>query len=640
MCGIAGIVHFNGPAPTRQELERMAAVLAHRGPDGSGVYLDGNTDACGLAHRRLAVIDLTTGQQPMSNEDRTVWLVYNGECYNFKTLRADLQAAGHRFSTQSDTEVIVHLYEQYGRDCVSYLRGMFALALWDETKQQLLLARDRIGQKPLYYTYAAGRLLFASEPKALLQADGFEPRPDYHALAHYLLLGYVSPTQSAFAGVQQLGPAQTLTINRQNIGSAQPVTYWSLPAEPTFTGTLDDAAEQVRSTLADAVRLRMVSDVPLGAFLSGGIDSTIVVGLMSQASDHPVQTCSIGFTDRLYNELPYAAQAARRFGCDHHEHLVTADCATAIDQLSRFYDEPFADSSALPSWYLAQVARQHVTVALTGDGGDECFGGYDRYRALRLSQTIRNSRILHWIAHRRLWQRLSASEHHSHSHRLGRLLGAVDRPADQRYLQWVALFQPDLLKQLLTESFIEQTAPAETYWQTFQPYFAAPPHHEPPSQHLMRQAMTLDGALYLPGDLNTKIDRAAMSIGLELRCPFQDHHLLELAYSLPTAYRHNGRLGKVVLRQACGDLLDRQTTRRPKQGFAVPVGQWFRTDLRDLFHDTVLSDRALGRQLVRPDAIRQLLAENDAGRCDHGQRLWALLMLELWFRRYLDRLLT
>jgi len=636
MCGIAGILNFNAPATTRDELARMATVLAHRGPDGSGVYLDANTAACGLAHRRLAVIDLATGDQPMANEDRTLHLVYNGECYNFKSLRRDLQAAGHRFRTQSDTEVILHLYEQYGPDCPTHLRGMFAFALWDQTKQQLFLARDRIGQKPLYYAHAAGRLLFASEPKALLQADAFDARPDYHALAHYLLLGYVAPTQSAFADVHQLGPAQTLTINRRTVDSAQPVTYWSPPQEPTFTGTLDDAADAVRSTLADAVRLRMVSDVPLGAFLSGGIDSTIVVGLMTHAADHPVQTCSIGFAQRLYNELPYAAHAARRFHCDHHEHLVTPNCHTAIDQLSRFYDEPFADSSALPSWYLAHVARQHVTVALTGDGGDEAFGGYDRYRALRLTNTIQKHRTLHWLARRRLWQHLPTAEHHSTAHRLARLLAAIDRPADQRYLQWVALFQPDLLEQLLTESFIEQTAPADTLWQTFQPHFTSQPRHEPPASHLMRQAITLDTALYLPGDLNTKTDRAAMAIGLELRCPFQDHLLLELAASLPTAYRHNGRIGKRVLRHACSDLLTHHATNRPKQGFAVPVGQWFRADLRDLFCDTVLSDRALARQLFRPDALRRLLAQNDTRQHDQGQKLWALLMLELWFQRYID----
>jgi len=616
----------------------MAQVLSHRGPDDSGIYLEEKTGRCGLAHRRLSIIDLDTGQQPMGNEDGTVWISYNGECYNFAELRRELIAAGHRFKSKSDTEVLIHLYEQYGDSCVDYIRGMFAFAVWDERRGRLFLARDRLGKKPLYYGFHQGRFIFASQCQAILQVEGFPRQPDCRAIGDYLVLQYVPSPQSGFADIKQLPPAHTLTLNRDNFSAPEIRRYWSLPPEPSFTGSLAEAAELVRAELAAATKMRMVSDVPLGAFLSGGFDSTIVVGLMSQASAQPVKTCTIGFTEQNYNELPYARLVANLFSCDHDEHVVTADCREAVEKLSLYYDEPFADSSALPTYYLSHLARSKVTVALTGDGGDECFGGYDRYKALYLSELIASCRLLGCLAGRRFWQKIPTGEYRSLGRMFKRFMAATHLPPSQRYLRWMAVFDPDLLAGLLSESMALSCDNLVGRWRYLSEYFPSNSisRRGEAARIRMGEAMYADGLNYLPGDLNTKIDRASMSIGLELRCPFQDHKVVELAYSLPIAYRHSGLTSKVVLRRAFRDLLPSGIRRRRKMGFGVPVGRWFRTELRPMFIDTVLSPRALQRGYFQKKAIETLLAENDRSLEDHGQRLWALLMLELWHRRYID----
>ncbi|KPK71941.1 MAG: hypothetical protein AMJ79_16135, partial [Phycisphaerae bacterium SM23_30] len=401
-------------------------------------------------------------------------------------------------------------------------------------------------------------------------------------------------------------------------------------------GTFPEAAEQLRTELDEAVRLRMISDVPLGAFLSGGIDSTIIVGLMSGHSDNPVKTCSIGFGEELYNELPFARLAAEHFACDHYEHIVKPDSQDAIEKLSYYYDEPFADSSALPTFYLSQAARTRVKVALTGDGGDEGFGGYDRYKAMYLAERFNRWHLLRWLGRRGFWHRIRADEHHRLRHKLKRFITAAALEPSQRYLKWTAVFDPDMLKLIISDNLSATTGSGGVYWNHLAGYFTGGGVFSSAAARLMDQAMRADGGLYLPGDLNTKIDRAGMSVGLELRSPFEDHKVLELAYSLPTLWRHNGSMSKVILRQACRDLLPKIISRRPKLGFGVPVGKWFRGELRDLFVDTVMSTRALQRGYFNQAAIERLLAENDQGQADHGHRLWSLLMLELWHRRYLD----
>ena len=627
MCGIAGILNLDGPGPLdAAELHRMAAVLSHRGPDDADVYLN-PAGICGLAHSRLAVIDLTGGAQPLANHDKTLWIAYNGECYNFRQLRSDLEQRGHQFHTNSDTEVVLHLYQEYGPNCVDHIRGMFALAIWDQANRQLFLARDRLGQKPLYYATHNGRFLFASECKAILQTQDFPRRPHHAAIAQYLLFQYVPSPLTAFTDIAELPPAHTLTITTDNHTNPIPRCYWSVPSQPTFEGTFTEAADRIRAQLTEATHLRLVSDVPLGAFLSGGLDSTVIVGLMSQTQAEPVKTCSISFTADKYNELPFARLAADRFSCAHHEQIVTPNCLDAIDKLSYYYDEPFADCSALPTYYLAQLARSQVTVALTGDGGDECFGGYDRYRALRLAQTINRSKLLTWLTRRRIWQRLPSREFRSRTRRLQRFVAAASLPVHRRYLSWMAVFDPDAISQLLA-SAVDNTQLWDLFTPYFQPTVALGDHSA--------QAMFADANTYLPGDLNTKTDRAAMAFGLELRCPFQDHKLIELAYSLPPAYRHSRRQPKPLLRTACRDLIPPQIAARPKAGFGVPVGQWFRTELRDLFVDTVLSTTARQRGYFQFDALENLLTEHDSGRADHGHRLWSLLMLELWHQKHID----
>ena len=633
MCGIAGIVDFHTDTVVEQaELERMAMVLAHRGPDDSGVYIDPDTHRCGLAHRRLEVIDPAGGPQPLANEDRTLWITYNGECYNFADLRRDLVAKGHHFQTQCDTEVVVHLYQEYGRDCVEYMRGMFAFAIWNNRRQQLFLARDRLGQKPLYYGVHKGRFIFASECKAILESADFPRRPDPDAIGHYLLLQYVPFPQSAFADIQQLPPAHVMTIDETNYGQPSAQRYWSIPTEPAFTGDFSEACQQVRTELTAATRMRMISDVPLGAFLSGGIDSAIIVGVMSEKNPEVTQTCTIGFQEKIYNELPLARQVANRFGCEHREFVVEPDCTETIDKLSYFYDEPFADCSALPTFHLSHLARSQVTVALTGDGSDECFGGYDRYRALRLSEWMNRRRFLNWLIRRKLWQNMAAGEHRSRRRQLKRFVTAAALPVARRYLKWVTVFHPDILRELLADDAFLGQVP-DQHWDYLTRYFAGPAEHI----DFVGRAMVADGSLYLPGDLNAKIDRASMSIGLELRCPFQDHKVVELAYSLPTRWRSHRSQGKYLLRQAFADLLPPAIARQPKRGFSVPVGRWFRNELREKFVDTVLSPRALQRGYFHSKVIRSLLDQNDRKQEDHGHRLWSLLMLELWHRRYIDR---
>ncbi|MCK5272672.1 MAG: asparagine synthase (glutamine-hydrolyzing) [Sedimentisphaerales bacterium] len=635
MCGIAGILDLGGGLPIRaDELERMAGALAHRGPDDSGIYIDSDSQQCGLAHRRLAVIDIEGGHQPLANEDESLWICYNGECYNFPELKRQMEASGTRFRTNCDTEVVLKLYQRYGSRCVEHLRGMFSFAVWDRQRRELFLARDRLGQKPLYYAVHKGRFIFASECKAVLQTDNFPRLPDRRAITQYLLLQYVPYPSSGFADIKQLPPAHTLTLSADNYSNAEPQRYWAIPTRPCFTGSLDEAAEELHSELAEATRMRMISDVPLGAFLSGGLDSSIIVGLMSRVEEQPVKTCSIGFKESRYYELPYARQLARQFDCDHHEQMVSPDCAETVEKLSYYYDEPFADCSALPTFHLSRLARSRVTVALTGDGADECFGGYVRYKALMVSEKINHNRLLGRLARQRFWERITGGEQRSFLRNLKRLMTATQLPIHQRYLKWLSVFDPDMLSELLTDSDA-----VENHWNYLADYFpdfSGSSEHADARNKIMAQAMLADGNTYLTGDLNTKIDRASMSTGLELRCPFQDHKVVELAYSLPTGFRHNGKIGKVILRRAFGDIIPRKIARRSKRGFGVPVGRWFRRELRQMFIDTVLSQRALQRGYFRREAIEKLLRENDLKKDDHGHRLWALLMLELWHRRYID----
>lgn len=610
----------------------MAGTLSHRGPDGLDVFIDRETQICGLAHCRLIVIDPVGGKQPLSNEDDNLWITYNGECYNFPELRQQLENAGHKFKTRSDTEVVLHLYQEYGPECVQHMRGMFAFAVWNRKDRQLFLARDRMGQKPIYFAVHQGRFIFASEPKAILESREFPRRVNSQAIMQYLLLGYVPANMCAFADIHTLPPAHTLTVNTDNFNQPTYSRYWQIDPPGQFEGTFDQGCEALQAELKEATRMRLISDVPLGAFLSGGIDSTIVVGLMSQLTDRPVSTCSIGFREKRYDETRHARHVAQTFGCDHEQYIVEPDNIGLIEKLSFYYCEPFADSSALPTCQLAAVAKPRVTVALTGDGGDECFGGYDRYRAVILSERIKRSRFLSWIARRKIWGKISTSEHHSKFRQLKRLMTAAALPLPKRYLTWMAVFNPDAINQICTDQWRSLAAQIAN-WDFFQGAFS---NTESAPCELAGQAMHLDACGYLPGDLNTKIDRAGMAVGLELRCPFEDHKVVELAHSFPAAWRHNGSAGKVILRRAFTDLLPSRISARSKMGFGVPVGKWFRGPLHDMFVDIVLGSRLKRRGYFDTRQLELLFDQHKKGHEDHGHQLWALLMLELWHRHYID----
>ena len=633
MCGIAGIAHFDSHFNIHtDQLQIMADALRHRGPDDAGIYLDLKTHQCGLAHRRLSVIDPTGGKQPMPNADETVWIAYNGECYNFPDLRRQLEQKGRTFHTNSDTEVVLKIYEMYGLKVFERLEGMFALAIWDQNKRRLVLARDRLGQKPLYYAYHDRRFYFASECKALLTLPEFPRNLNRAALAEFLLLNHVDAPHTAFQDILQLPPGHTLIVDARTIARPTPIRYWSVPQGWNFEGTQSDAIEQIRSRVTEAVEKRLISDVPLGAFLSGGIDSAIIVGLMARLTDRPVTTCTIGFKEKRYNEAPLARITAKTHGTTHHEQIVEADAISSLSDLVDIYDDLFADSSALPMLLLSAMTRRHVTVALSGDGADELFGGYDRYRAMTFCERLQQDNFLATLLKMKFWERLPGTDQRSRSARLKRLIESAHLSAPQRYLNWVSLFDPGFLATFCDSEELSEKIRlrADTLKKEF-----------------MTDKSSLDGAgradvgmnwdlkHYLPGDLNVKTDRASMAYGLEVRCPFQDHRVVELAVSLPQEWHFHRGKGKALLRRAFSDLIPPTTARQRKRGFGVPLADWFRGPLRSLFMDTVLSREALHRGYFVPEAVGRLLEENDTRKADHGQKLWALLVLELWQRKYL-----
>jgi asparagine synthase (glutamine-hydrolysing) len=640
MCGICGAAWTDpSRALAEHDLGAMVARLEHRGPDDSGTFRD--THAA-LGFRRLSILDLAGGHQPLSNEDGSVWTVFNGEIYNFPALRHRLEARGHTLRSSGDTEVLVHLYEDEGTEMFALLRGMFALAIWDAPRRRLVLARDRLGQKPLVYRLDESRIVFASELKALLAlAEADVPRRlDPQALDRYLTYGYIPHPATILEGVFKLPPAHfavwhegRLTLDR----------YWNPDWNAEVDRPLVDDIDLLRGTLTEAVREQMVADVPLGAFLSGGVDSTVVVGLMQQASSRPVETFSIGFDDRAFDESRFAALAAGRFGTEHHAFVVEPKAWETLSGLAWQFDEPFADSSALPTWLVSRETRRFVKVALTGDAGDELFGGYDRYRALALAGMLDRlppgSR--EWLGGS-VARALPASARAKTRLRQVRrwLEGVGDRP-DTRYLRWVMMFDEPTRARLYSDALIDQLTTAGAR----EPASADPAAvldralATAPGRDPVTRAMIADLLTYLPGDLLFKVDMASMAHSLECRSPFLDHRVVELALAMPLRRKLRLRQGrsKVVLKQAFADLLPPVIRTRAKMGFGVPIDRWFRGELKGELRAVLLDPAALGRGLFRPEAVATLIDEHIRGRCDHAYRLWALLMLELWFRHHIDR---
>jgi asparagine synthase (glutamine-hydrolysing) len=640
MCGICGAVWTdpNGTL-TAGSLQAMTDRLVHRGPDDAGAYRDNHA---ALGFRRLSIIDLAGGHQPLSNEDGTVWTVFNGEIYNYPALRRRLEAKGHTLRSQGDSEILVHLYEDEGPRMFRLLRGMFALAIWDAPRRTLVLARDRMGQKPLVYRHHGGRLTFASELKALMalpEAD-VPRRIDPLALDQYLCYGYIPAPRTILEGTSKLPPAHyavwhdgALTIER----------YWDPDWNAERERPVAEDIEELRATLDDAVREQMIADVPLGAFLSGGIDSTIIVGLMQRASSRPVKTFAIGFPDPKYDETHYAELAARHLGTEHHTFLVEPKAWETLPALAWQFDEPFADSSALPTWYVARQTRQSVTVALTGDAGDELFGGYDRYRALALTELFQRipdgpRRVLGGTMVRVL-PRSARSK--TRLRKLQRLFENINEPAEARYLGWMTTFDEAARLALYSDDQLDRLASAAS----------APddPSEADPAALLsmafaaaarrdrVTRAMVADILTYLPGDLLVKVDLASMAHSLECRGPFLDHRVVELAAAMPLDRKIGLRSGrsKLVLKQAFADLLPPPIKARSKMGFGVPISRWFRDELKNELRDVLLDPVCLNRGLFRPETIRELVDEHIEGKREHSFRLWALLILELWFRRHL-----
>lgn len=622
MCGIAGKLAFgHGETVAPALLERMGATLTHRGPDAGGIYQKGPV---GLAHRRLAILDLESGRQPMANEDGTVWVVFNGEIYNYLELRADLIGRGHRFRTASDTEVLVHLYEERGLDFVGALRGMFALALWDERQRRLLLVRDRVGKKPLFYTVLPGRgLLFGSEIKAILQDPEVARELDAEALDAYLSLLYVPAPLTMFRGIRKLPAGHLLVATPDKVTVAE---YWDLSFHPGAPRSERDCRDQLEAILGEAVRIRLRSDVPLGAFLSGGVDSSCVVAHMAAELDRPPVACSVGFDERGYDELPYARAVAAHLRCRHHEHVIEPDVQELVPRIVRFFDEPFADSSAVPTYYVSQVARRHVTVALSGDGGDEVFAGYSRHYLERLEHRLRRglgrtgTRLLAAAAAglppvpgRRLLERLGV---------------APDAACAAKHCGFV--FGGPLKARLYSDGLrascrgYDPAAPFRAYYNRCS---AADP---------LDKALYVDLKTYLADDILVKVDRMSMAHALEVRAPLLDHKLLEFTATLPAGLKLNGRTTKYLLKRVlAGRVPDGVLTRR-KHGFTMPVAEWLRGSLRGLAAECFFSPRSAQRGLFARGVVAELWGDHQAGRRDYSHHLWALLMLELWQREYLD----
>jgi asparagine synthase (glutamine-hydrolysing) len=635
MCGIAGILDLKGRAVGRPVLERICARLAHRGPDDEGIHADRDV---ALGQRRLSIIDLSSGRQPMGNEDGTIWVTFNGEIYNFLELRADLEARGHRFATRSDTEAIVHAYEQYGTGCLERFRGMFAFAVWDGRRRLLFLARDRVGKKPLFYAQADGQFVFASELQALVEHPGVRREVDPAAVDRYLTYGYIPAPGTIYRGVSKLSPGHFLVVEAPEGGSGvaapREEPYWQLAYTPKLDLDEGEAAEGLLEVLTEAVRLRLIADVPLGALLSGGVDSSVVVALMSRLSDRPVQTFSIGFEEKSFNELPYARLVARRYGTDHHELIVRAQGLDVLPTLVRHYGEPFADPSAVPSYHVARLTRQHVTVALNGDGGDECFAGYERYlgsglaeRYRRIPRPVRVGMIepLAALIPGTLPRRNRFSQ-------AKRFLQVAAQPAARRYLRWVTYFTPEQKQGLYTPEFRDHLGGHEGgAWLLHQ--FADVRREG--CDHLDALLAT-DVRSYLPYDLLVKMDIATMASSLEARSPFLDHKVMEFAARLPGRYKLHGTTLKYLLKKVARKLLPAENLDRRKMGFGIPVGNWMRGELRPLLDDVLLSPRALARGYFRPEAVQQLVKENAKGPHDQSPQLWALLWLELWHREFLE----
>lgn len=617
MCGIAGFVLREGKAD-QAAVRAMCDQIRHRGPDDEGIYVDGG---CGIGMRRLSIIDLSTGHQPISNEDRSAWIVFNGEIYNYQELRDSLVAQGHQFTTHSDTETLIHLYEQYGIEGISQLRGMFAYAIWDAPQRRITLVRDRFGKKPLYYAVLPSGLYFGSELKCLYPA-GVPLEIDEQALRLYFQFSYIPDPLSPYKAVRKLPPGGWLTYDMH--GNVRQGTYWQLPEpvrEPARDMTEESAADRVREIFDESVRMRMIADVPLGAFLSGGLDSSSVVASMSMQSKERVKTFSIGWDENEYNELPAARLVAQKFNTDHHEILVRPDSVNLVSKLVHYFDEPFGDSSAIPTYIVSEFAVQHVKVALTGDGGDELFAGYESFFAV---DQLRRFDKVPQIGRTVLSKVADAWPYSFYGKNYLRM---VSRPTPlSRY------FELNYAHYFLRKSLLKQKwmLPADSAYLTD----AFPDSLLPEDRDILQQALYFEARAKLSGDMLVKVDRMSMANSLEVRSPLLDHKLAEFAMAVPHQWKMQNGKGKQILLKAVGNRLPPELLKLPKKGFGVPLALWFRTSLRSMLWDHLTSRAFLDRGIVSKDFVLHMLREHDSGRRNNNHWLWMLLMFELWMRSF------
>ena len=627
MCGIVGIASKNSQGVNREILERMNACIVHRGPDDDGFYVNGSA---GLAMRRLSIIDVAHGKQPMFSGDKSKAIVFNGEIYNFQELKRDLEKQGHRFLTDSDTEVIVHLYDRYGADCVDYLRGMFAFAIWDELDKSLFIARDRVGKKPLLYSHQAnGDLIFGSEFRSLLAHPAVSREVDVEAIDSYLSYLCVPAPLTAFRAIRKLEPGHWL---RWRGGEIETRRYWSPAFSPKLKITEEEAIEETTRLLREAVRLRLISEVPLGAFLSGGVDSSAVVALMAQESAAPVKTFSIGFEEQDFSELKYARIVANAVGAEYNEFIVKPDALEVLPTLVEHYGEPYADSSAIPTYYVARETRRFVTVALNGDGGDESFAGYERYAAMRIAEMYnRVPRALRKAFIETPVNLLPTSElRRSRVRDVKRFLQAASLPKNERYFRWMSVFNQETKPGLYTPEFAARVA-GQNASDHLDKWFAGAN-----GAGILDTTLFTDQMTYLPNDLLVKVDIASMANSLEARSPFLDHKVIEFAARLPENLKMRRFETKSLLKKVAARLVPREVIYRRKMGFGVPVGNWFRREMKDFVRGVLLSERSLNRGIIKREMLEKYVNEHTRAERDHAFQIWTLLMLELWFQRFID----
>lgn len=628
MCGICGIVNYSGNPGSpvdRTVIERMCGRIAHRGPDDSGVHVEGPV---GLGNRRLSIIDLNKGHQPIYNEDGSMVIVYNGEVYNFADIKEDLLREGHVFKTDTDTEVILHAYEEYGFDCVHRFIGMFAFAIWDEKRKRLFLARDRLGIKPLFYSVRNGSISFGSEIKCILETRGRDRAMDFQALDHYFSLGYVPCPHTMFEGIHKLPPGHWMICDRNGVSTKR---YWDVNFDERRGRKMGELCEEFLDLMKSSVKFRLISDVPLGAFLSGGIDSSLVVGIMSEISSLPPRTFSIGFEDAVYDESPYSELVAKRFGTVHHNFVVKADVEDVLDRIVDAFDEPFADDGAIPCFHVCRETRREVKVALSGLGGDELFGGYHRYLGFQLSQHFSKIPFLQSPVMKRIIFALPESKGGGYTvDRIKRFIDGMPLPASERYIRFL--------------SFMDRGAKSFFFSRDAQGRIDQSQSHEeleavyrrPDTREEVNRAYYLDFMTYLPEDVLALTDRMSMWHSLEVRVPFLDHRLVEFAASLNPDIKIRRGMMKFFLKKAAKKYLPRVILNKRKQGFVGPLPLWLMRDLKDFTVETLSDVNLSSHGLFNPVAVKQILEEHFSRRRKHETLIWAMLVFQKWFKRYIE----